>query len=161
MLKGLWTTAGAPPPALNIAPLDAANTQVEVSSLPGSPNLNCPPCHCCPTDGITDLEAVQATGGADLFIGYGGVIVREAVASAADWFVNSYDTLLSALKRYKVAMIGSGAWASAAARMLAQSVMADDPADVFDDEVGWLMGVRLCDVALHAMVALLAPARCC
>lgn len=27
-------------------------------------------------DGITDLEAVQETGAADLFIGYGGVVVR-------------------------------------------------------------------------------------
>lgn len=26
-------------------------------------------------DGITDLEAVQETGAADLFIGYGGVVV--------------------------------------------------------------------------------------
>ena len=27
-------------------------------------------------DGITDLEAVEETGAADLFIGYGGVAVR-------------------------------------------------------------------------------------
>lgn len=27
-------------------------------------------------DGITDLEAVQETGAADLFIGYGGAVVR-------------------------------------------------------------------------------------
>ena len=26
-------------------------------------------------DGITDLEAVEETGAADLFIGYGGVVV--------------------------------------------------------------------------------------
>lgn len=27
-------------------------------------------------DGITDLEAVEETGAADLFIGYGGVVVH-------------------------------------------------------------------------------------
>ncbi|EFJ50802.1 hypothetical protein VOLCADRAFT_88690, partial [Volvox carteri f. nagariensis] len=35
-------------------------------------------------DGITDLEAVQITGGADLFIGYGGVVERPAVAAEAE-----------------------------------------------------------------------------
>ncbi len=38
-----------------------------------------------PGDGITDLEAVQATGGADLFIGFGGVVERPAVAAEAEW----------------------------------------------------------------------------
>lgn len=32
-------------------------------------------------DGITDLEAVESTQGADLFIGYGGVVERKAVAA--------------------------------------------------------------------------------
>lgn len=45
---------------------------------------------------------MQTTGGADLFIGYGGVIVRESVAMEADWFVESHATLLQALKRFKV-----------------------------------------------------------
>lgn len=67
-------------------------------------------------DGITDLEAVQETGGADLFIGYGGEVRREAVVAGADWFVDDFDTLRSALMRYRVAMLGSGelalpAWA--------------------------------------------------
>lgn len=86
-------------------------------------------------DGITDLEAVQETGGADLFIGYGGVVERQAVAAEAEWFVYDYMDLLTALKRYKVAMVGSGAWASAAVRMVAQNCKADDPADEFVDDV--------------------------
>lgn len=32
-------------------------------------------------DGITDLEAAQETGAADLFIGYGGVVVRPCLAA--------------------------------------------------------------------------------
>jgi hypothetical protein len=30
------------------------------------------------------VEAVESTGGADLFIGYGGVVVREAVAEVRE-----------------------------------------------------------------------------
>jgi glycerol-3-phosphate dehydrogenase (NAD+) len=33
------------------------------------------------------------TGGADLFIGYGGVIEREAVKAEADWFVMDWGVL--------------------------------------------------------------------
>eukprot|EP00184_Porphyridium_aerugineum_P001568 CAMPEP_0184707014 /NCGR_PEP_ID=MMETSP0313-20130426/37054_1 /TAXON_ID=2792 /ORGANISM="Porphyridium aerugineum, Strain SAG 1380-2" /LENGTH=639 /DNA_ID=CAMNT_0027168585 /DNA_START=92 /DNA_END=2011 /DNA_ORIENTATION=- len=72
-------------------------------------------------DGITDLEAVQETGGADLFIGYGGVIEREIVAKNADWFINSYDELRGALTKYRVAVVGSGAWACAATQMIAEN----------------------------------------
>jgi glycerol-3-phosphate dehydrogenase (NAD+) len=53
-------------------------------------------------DGITDLEAVQVSGGADLFVGFGGVVERPAVAAGADWYIHSYDQLVNALKRYKV-----------------------------------------------------------
>eukprot|EP00983_Pelagomonas_calceolata_P112308 1159870-Pelagomonas_calceolata.AAC.9 len=53
-------------------------------------------------DGITDQEAVEATGGADIFICYGGVVERQNVASRSDWFVRSYDDLMRCLKRYKV-----------------------------------------------------------
>jgi glycerol-3-phosphate dehydrogenase (NAD+) len=60
-------------------------------------------------DGITDLEAVQETGGADLFVGFTGVVRREAVAAAADWCVDSFAVLQAALRRHQVAMIGSGA----------------------------------------------------
>ena len=35
----------------------------------------------------------------------------------------------------QVACVGSGAWACAALRMVAQNAMEDDPADEFDDEV--------------------------
>ncbi|KAG7369356.1 phosphoserine phosphatase [Nitzschia inconspicua] len=73
-------------------------------------------------DGITDLEAVQETGGADLFIGFGGVIERAKVIEGADWFVNSYQELIDALPRWKVAMIGSGAFASSVAQMITYNV---------------------------------------
>nr|QKY14970.1 glycerol-3-phosphate dehydrogenase (NAD+) (GPDA) [Polytomella parva] len=83
-------------------------------------------------DGITDLEAVQKSSGADLFIGYGGVIVRPAVAQAADWYVRDYEALISKLPRYKVTMLGSGAWACAVARMVAQNTLTHD---IFDPKV--------------------------
>ena len=35
-------------------------------------------------------------GGADLFIGYGGVQVRPKVAREADWFVYSFDDVMNA-----------------------------------------------------------------
>jgi hypothetical protein len=39
---------------------------------------------------------------------YGGVVVREAVHSGADWFVHNFADLTSALKRHQVTFIGSG-----------------------------------------------------
>ena len=72
-------------------------------------------------DGVTDLEAVQETGGADLFIGSGVVVSRPAVQQGADWFVTDYQELIQALARYKVAMIGSGAFASAVMQMVAHN----------------------------------------
>ena len=42
------------------------------------------------------------SGGADLFIGYGGVVARPAVEAEADWFVNDYAELEAAMKCYKV-----------------------------------------------------------
>ncbi|KAG2446311.1 hypothetical protein HXX76_000899 [Chlamydomonas incerta] len=86
-------------------------------------------------DGITDLEAVQTTGGADLFIGSGVVVERPAVAREADWYVYDYADLLRTMQRYSVAMVGSGAWACAAARMIAQNTEVDDAADEFVDDV--------------------------
>ena len=38
----------------------------------------------------------------------------------ASWYVYSHASLIAALKRYTVAVIGSGAWACAAAKMVAQ-----------------------------------------
>jgi glycerol-3-phosphate dehydrogenase (NAD+) len=69
-------------------------------------------------DGITDLEAVQETGGADLFVGYGGVVERTYVKEHADWWITHHDELTDALPRLKVAMVGSGAWACAAMQMV-------------------------------------------
>ncbi|KAE8802533.1 Phosphoserine phosphatase, chloroplastic [Hordeum vulgare] len=47
-------------------------------------------------DGATDLEARQP-GGADLFICYAGVQMREAVAAKADWTVFEFQELISEL----------------------------------------------------------------
>ena len=47
------------------------------------------------------LSSAQVSGGADLFIGYGGVIARPAVEAEADWFVTDFAELEAAMKRYK------------------------------------------------------------
>ncbi|BFG32886.1 hypothetical protein CerSpe_191600 [Prunus speciosa] len=47
-------------------------------------------------DGATDLEARQP-GGADLFICYAGVQLREAVAAKANWLVFNFEDLISSL----------------------------------------------------------------
>jgi len=47
-------------------------------------------------DGATDLEARQP-GGADIFVGYGGVVVRPNIAEAADWYVYEIQPLIDAL----------------------------------------------------------------
>ena len=100
-------------------------------------------------DGITDLEAVQKSGGADLFIGFGGVVRRAAVAAQADWYVDTFQVLMDALKRYRVAMIGSGAWACAAVRLVARNAREHDRFEdvvrmwVYEEEVG---GRKLTDI---------------
>lgn len=48
-------------------------------------------------DGATDLEG-RVPGGADLFIGYGGVAQRKVVMEGADWFVTSFTPLVEALR---------------------------------------------------------------
>ncbi|KAL3651326.1 hypothetical protein CASFOL_004328 [Castilleja foliolosa] len=47
-------------------------------------------------DGATDLEARQP-GGADLFICYGGVQLRERVAANANWLVYNFKDLINSL----------------------------------------------------------------
>ncbi|XP_057798167.1 phosphoserine phosphatase, chloroplastic [Salvia miltiorrhiza] len=47
-------------------------------------------------DGATDLEA-RKPGGADLFICYAGVVLREAVAANADWLVFNFKALINSL----------------------------------------------------------------
>jgi len=47
-------------------------------------------------DGATDLEARQ-DGGADIFIGYGGIAEREKVLAQADWAVWDFKELKEAL----------------------------------------------------------------
>ncbi|RAL39138.1 hypothetical protein DM860_011624 [Cuscuta australis] len=48
-------------------------------------------------DGATDLEARQP-GGADLYICYAGVQLRESVAGKADWLVFDFKELISSLE---------------------------------------------------------------
>ena len=83
-------------------------------------------------DGITDLEAAEVEGGADAFIGYGGTVARPEVMKGADWFVSDFFSLRAELRRYKVAFLGSGAWACAAAKLACENASGDD---LFDPEV--------------------------
>ncbi|QDZ23796.1 phosphoserine phosphatase [Chloropicon primus] len=48
-------------------------------------------------DGATDLEARQP-GGADIFVGFGGIVKREAVLDQADWAVCDFEELTRALE---------------------------------------------------------------
>ena len=50
-------------------------------------------------DGATDMEARDLPGGADAFIGFGGVVQREAVREGADWFVYDFDEMREVLKQ--------------------------------------------------------------
>ena len=47
-------------------------------------------------DGMTDVEA-RCDGGADVVIGFGGNVVREAVVRAADVFVMDFNEIIDAL----------------------------------------------------------------
>jgi len=49
-------------------------------------------------DGATDMEARDIPGGADSFIGFGGIAVREKVQKGADWFVLDFADLIAELK---------------------------------------------------------------
>jgi len=49
-------------------------------------------------DGATDAEARQP-GGADIFIGYGGVVFRQGVAEKADWYIMDIDEIRQALEK--------------------------------------------------------------
>ena len=49
-------------------------------------------------DGATDMEARDGTAeGADAFVGFGGVVVREEVEKGADWFVMDHAALIDEL----------------------------------------------------------------
>jgi hypothetical protein len=48
------------------------------------------------------LLHVQESGGADLFIGFGGVVERPLVAAGADWYVYEYQRIIDAMRRYTV-----------------------------------------------------------
>merc|ERR1719353_528855 len=49
-------------------------------------------------DGATDMEARDIPGGADSFIGFGGIAVREKVEKGADWFVLDFKDMIAELK---------------------------------------------------------------
>ena len=44
------------------------------------------------------VEPGTVPGGADVFVGYGGVQVREAVEKGADWFVTDFDAFIDVVK---------------------------------------------------------------
>ena len=49
-------------------------------------------------DGATDMEARDIPGGADAFIGFGGIAVRDKVRDGADWFVTDFADMIAQLK---------------------------------------------------------------
>lgn len=46
-------------------------------------------------DGVTDMQACPP---AELFVGFGGVVVRDKVAHGADWFIRDFQELIQVLK---------------------------------------------------------------
>lgn len=50
-------------------------------------------------DGATDMEARDIPGGADAFIGFGGIAVREKVRDGADWFVYDFEEMIQVLTK--------------------------------------------------------------
>jgi len=46
-------------------------------------------------DGATDMDARPP---ADLFIGFGGIVIREPVKAGADWFITDFEELITAFK---------------------------------------------------------------
>ena len=61
-------------------------------------------------DGATDLEARDdgsGDGGADVFVGYGGVVERPAVRAGADWYVYDFGQIVQLLQGRRV-QDGSG-----------------------------------------------------
>ena len=50
-------------------------------------------------DGATDMEARPP---ADIFVGFGGIVVREKVRAGADWFVTDMQELISHLPNNKI-----------------------------------------------------------
>ena len=57
-------------------------------------------------DGATDMEARDIPGGADAFIGFGGIAVRDKVKAGADWFVTDFQDVINVLNKVGV----TGSW---------------------------------------------------
>ena len=56
-------------------------------------------------DGATDVEARDdgsGDGGADVFVGYGGVVERPAVRAGADWYVYDFGQMVELLQGRRV-----------------------------------------------------------
>lgn len=49
-------------------------------------------------DGATDMQA-KGPGAADAFVGFGGVVVRSAVAAGADWFVHDFEAMTAIVQQ--------------------------------------------------------------
>jgi hypothetical protein len=69
-------------------------------------------CDICQPVALTQCSSTlpQETGGADLFIGFGGVVARQPVMMGADWFVYDYQDLIHALRRYTVRVAELAGW---------------------------------------------------
>merc|ERR1719424_1800663 len=50
-------------------------------------------------DGATDMEARDIPGGADAFIGFGGIATRAAVKAGADWFIMDIADMTNELEK--------------------------------------------------------------
>ena len=48
-------------------------------------------------DGATDMEARELEGGADAFIGFGGVQIREKVKAGADLFITDFKEIMDSV----------------------------------------------------------------
>ena len=46
-------------------------------------------------DGATDMDARPP---ADLFIGFGGIVVRDSVKAGADWFVTDFEDMIAPIR---------------------------------------------------------------
>ena len=47
-------------------------------------------------DGATDMDARPP---ADLFIGFGGIVVRDSVKAGADWFVTDFEDMIGPIRK--------------------------------------------------------------
>jgi hypothetical protein len=63
------------------------------------------------------------------------VIERPYVKAEADWFVKDWGALQASLKMYKVAMVGSGAWACASITLASGNTAAGNKLNLFSEKI--------------------------